>query len=67
MVLTHTVSVVSDPHRLMRWAARLVKPGGRIVLLNHFQSTHPVVAWFERALNPMFVKLGWRKRFECWG
>jgi hypothetical protein len=37
-----------------------VKPGGQIVVLNHFQSTQPVVAWFERVLNPVFVKVGWR-------
>ncbi len=60
VIVTHTVSVVSNPHRLLIWASELVKPGGRIVLVNHFQSNHPVFAWFERVLNPMFVKLGWR-------
>ncbi|MCX5660668.1 MAG: methyltransferase domain-containing protein [Planctomycetota bacterium] len=60
VVITHVISVVSDPHRLLSLAARLVKPGGRIVVLNHFQSSQPVVAWFERVLNPIFVKIGWR-------
>ena len=60
IMISHTISVVSDPNKLIRWAERLVKPRGRIVLLNHFQSTNPVVAWFERVLNPIFVKLGWR-------
>lgn len=60
VMISHTVSVVSDPSRLIRWAAALVKPRGRIVLLNHFQSTQPVVAWFEKVLNPVFVKIGWR-------
>ena len=60
VMITHTISVVSDPAKLIGWAERLVKPGGRIVLLNHFQSTNPFFAWFERTFNPMFVKIGWR-------
>lgn len=60
IMISHTISVVSDPAKLIRWAATLVKPNGRIVLLNHFQSDQPVVAWFEHVLNPMFIKIGWR-------
>ena len=60
IMISHTISVVSDPARLLNWAVRLIRPGGRIVLLNHFQSTYRVVAWFEHVLNPLFVKIGWR-------
>src|SRR5262245_1843227 len=60
VMISHTISVVSDPQKLIRWAASLVKPHGRIVLLNHFRSQQPVVAWFEKVLNPVFVKIGWR-------
>ena len=60
VMVSHTISVVSDPQKLRNWAIRLVKPGGRIVLLNHFQSTNPVIAWFEKVLNPVLVKIGWR-------
>lgn len=60
IVITHVITVVSDPHKLLDWAARLLKPGGRIVMLNHFQSDNPIVAWFEHVLNPMFIKIGWR-------
>jgi phosphatidylethanolamine/phosphatidyl-N-methylethanolamine N-methyltransferase len=38
----------------------MVKPGGRIVVLNHFLSPNPFLAWWEKVLNPMFVKIGWR-------
>ena len=34
VMITHVVSVVSDPQKLMLWAQRMVKPGGRIVVLN---------------------------------
>lgn len=60
IMITHVISVVSDPSRLIAHAMRLLKPNGRIVLLNHFQSTNPVVAWLERFFNPMFIKIGWR-------
>ena len=33
VMITHTISVVSDPGKLIRWAQRLVKPGGSIVML----------------------------------
>jgi phosphatidylethanolamine/phosphatidyl-N-methylethanolamine N-methyltransferase len=60
VLITHTVSVVSDPPRLMRWAAALVKPGGRVVVLNHFRSDWPPLGWAERTLNPLCTRLGWR-------
>lgn len=60
IIITHTISVVSDPQRLLRWARRMVKPGGRIVVLNHFQSPNKVVGWFEKIANPLCVKIGWR-------
>lgn len=60
VIITHTVSVVSDVQRLMGWVQRLVKPGGRVVVLNHFQSTHQPIAVLEKMFNPLFVKMGWR-------
>ncbi len=60
VVISHTISVVSEPNRLLREAKRLVKPDGTIVVLNHFRSNKPVVGWFERVANPLFVKIGWR-------
>jgi len=60
VMVTHVISVVSDPRKLLYWARRMVKPGGRIVILNHFMSSHPPIAWFERVLNPLFVRIGWR-------
>ena len=60
VVISHTISVVSEPNRLLREARRLVKPDGRIIVLNHFRSHRPVVGWFERVFNPIFVKIGWR-------
>ena len=60
VVISHTISVVSEPNKLLHEARRLVKPDGRIIVLNHFRSNQPVVGWVERVFNPVFVKIGWR-------
>lgn len=60
IVITHTISVVSEPAKLLQWAQRVVRPGGRIVVLNHFQSTKPTIAFMEKVMNPLFVWIGWR-------
>lgn len=68
VMITHTVSVVSDPSRLIAWARRLVKPGGRVVVLNHFLSGNPLIAWIEKVANPLCVRIGWRSNLsleEC--
>src|SRR5690606_10702732 len=36
VIMCHTISVVSDPARLLNWANRLVTPEGSILALNHF-------------------------------
>lgn len=60
VMIAHTISVVHEPAKLLRWAERLVKPGGTIVLLNHFHSNHRLVGFFERLTNPIFMKIGWK-------
>ena len=68
VLVTHTVSVVSDPPRLMRWVARLVKPGGRVVVLNHFRSESRPIGLAEQAINPLCMRIGWRSDltlYEC--
>jgi phosphatidylethanolamine/phosphatidyl-N-methylethanolamine N-methyltransferase len=58
--ISHVISVVSDPCLLVREAQRVAKPGARIVILNHFQSTNRVIAFIEKLLCPLCSKLGWR-------
>jgi phosphatidylethanolamine/phosphatidyl-N-methylethanolamine N-methyltransferase len=58
--ISHVISVVSDPFLLIREAQRVAKPGARIVIVNHFQSTNPVIATVEKLLCPLCNKLGWR-------
>jgi phosphatidylethanolamine/phosphatidyl-N-methylethanolamine N-methyltransferase len=60
VLITHVISVVSDPPKLLQLAQQMVKPGGKVIVLNHFQSTRPAMAWLEEKLNPLFVKIGWK-------
>lgn len=58
--VSHVISVVSDPVRLVREAQRVARPNARIVILNHFQSDNRVVALIEKWLSPLCTRLGWR-------
>ena len=40
----HVLTVVPDPYRMMSEMIRVCKPGGRIAITTHFQSSNPVVA-----------------------
>jgi phosphatidylethanolamine/phosphatidyl-N-methylethanolamine N-methyltransferase len=58
--ISHVISVVSDPYRLVQEAQRVAKPGSRIVMVNHFQSTNRFIALIEKWASPICTKLGWR-------
>jgi len=58
--ISHVISVVSDPVKLVIEARRVAKHGARIVMVNHFQSTNRFVAMVEKWLCPLCTKLGWR-------
>ena len=60
IMVTHTVSVVSEPPKLMHWCRRLLKPGGRVIVLNHFRSDNALIGGIEKLVNPICVKIGWR-------
>ena len=55
----HVVSVVPDPVRMMREIHRVCKPGGTVVIINHFRTTKPVLGPFIAALDPITRRLGW--------
>jgi len=56
----HVVTVVPDPIRMISEAKRVCKPGGSIVIVNHFTSDVPVLGSMTEALDPLTRKLGWR-------
>jgi phosphatidylethanolamine/phosphatidyl-N-methylethanolamine N-methyltransferase len=56
----HVVTVVPDPVRMIAEAKRVCKPGGKIVIVNHFTTDMPVLGAVTRALDPITRWLGWR-------
>jgi phosphatidylethanolamine/phosphatidyl-N-methylethanolamine N-methyltransferase len=59
-VATYTISAVPDPVGVLREMRRVVKPGGSIVLLNHFRSEQRVVGRLEDLVAPVCTRLGWK-------
>ena len=56
----HVVTVVPDPVRMIAEAKRVCKPGGKIVIVNHFTSDFPLLGALTEALDPITRWLGWR-------
>jgi phosphatidylethanolamine/phosphatidyl-N-methylethanolamine N-methyltransferase len=56
-------SVVPNPRRLLAEMRRLVRPGGDILLINHFAAAKGPRWWVERALAPASRALGWHPDF----
>ena len=56
----HVVTVVPDPVRMIAEAKRVCKPGGKIVIVNHFTSDNRLLGSLTQALDPITRWLGWR-------
>lgn len=56
----HVVSVVPDSARMMREIARVCRPGGTVVIINHFRSERRWLAKIVDRFDPVTRKLGWR-------
>jgi phosphatidylethanolamine/phosphatidyl-N-methylethanolamine N-methyltransferase len=60
----HIISVVPEPERVMAEMARVCKPGGLIVITNHFARETGMLARIERLSAPFANVLGWHSDFE---
>jgi phosphatidylethanolamine/phosphatidyl-N-methylethanolamine N-methyltransferase len=56
----YMISVVPDPVKVALEMKRVCRPGGRIVILNHFRSEHPLMSRIERAISPLTVHVGFK-------
>ena len=60
----HTVTVVPDPVRMLAEAKRVCRPGGKIVLVNHFTTDLPIIGPLTEALDPLTRRLGWQTKLK---
>jgi phosphatidylethanolamine/phosphatidyl-N-methylethanolamine N-methyltransferase len=63
-VAMFVASVVPDPQALVAELRRVVRPGGKIIFVNHFAQDRGLIARIERALAPASAKLGWHPDFH---
>jgi len=56
----YLISVVPDPVKVAREMRRVCRPGGRIVFLNHFLSSNPLLSRAERMISPMTIHIGFK-------
>jgi phosphatidylethanolamine/phosphatidyl-N-methylethanolamine N-methyltransferase len=63
----YLVSVVPDPVGVVREMRRVCKPGGKIIILNHFRSANPVLSRLERAISPFTVHIGFKSDLDLPG
>lgn len=60
VIATFVISVVPDPVKVISEMKRVNKKDGRLVIVNHFQSTNKFFAKIEEFVSPVCTKLGWR-------
>ena len=58
------ISATSDPRKALLEMKRVCKPGGHLVLMNHFKSNSKVVGGVETIFNPVAQRLGFNSNLE---
>jgi phosphatidylethanolamine/phosphatidyl-N-methylethanolamine N-methyltransferase len=64
VVAMYVMTVVPDPEKVMRELSRVCRPGGEVMIVNHFSTEEGVRGWVERRMAPFGDKLGWRPVFD---
>ena len=60
VVAAYVVTAVPDYRKVVSEMIRVCRPGGRIIMLNHFSNENKVVAAVEKVISPLTKHLGWR-------
>src|SRR5437667_6439297 len=60
VMAAYVMTAVPDYRKVILEMIRVCKPGGRIILLNHFSNGNPLIAAIEKVISPLCKQLGWR-------
>jgi len=60
VVAAYVVTAVPDYRKVVSEMIRVCRPGGRIIMLNHFANDNKIIAAIEKVLSPITKNLGWR-------
>jgi phosphatidylethanolamine/phosphatidyl-N-methylethanolamine N-methyltransferase len=66
VVAQYVITAVPDPEATLHEFARVLRPGGEIVLVNHIGAETGLRRAFEQWFAPVARRLGWRPEFP-WG
>jgi phosphatidylethanolamine/phosphatidyl-N-methylethanolamine N-methyltransferase len=64
VVAQYVITAVPDPDAALDEFARVLKPGGEIILVNHISAEGGLRRAFELQFAPIARRLGWRPEFE---
>jgi ubiquinone/menaquinone biosynthesis C-methylase UbiE len=56
VVFCFVLCTIPDDRRAIAEAVRVLRPGGRLLLVEHVRSPNRLVRWLERALDPITVR-----------
>jgi phosphatidylethanolamine/phosphatidyl-N-methylethanolamine N-methyltransferase len=63
VVAMYVMTVVPEPEKVMAELERVCKPGGQVIIVNHFSAEGGVRGLVEKGLAPFAASLGWRPEF----
>ncbi|MEW6543894.1 MAG: methyltransferase domain-containing protein [Nitrospirota bacterium] len=60
VMAAYVVTAVPDYRKVVNEMIRVCRPGGRIVMLNHFSNGNKLIAAVEKAISPLCKHIGFR-------